>query len=365
MSKFFRSKIPYFIGLAGIAGALLVLYAWQLPPFNSAVVSTDNAYVRGQVTLLSAQGAGTVTAVHVQDYQPVRQGDVLVEIDDRTARQQLASAEAQLQTAEASLDSFAANRAAKAASLDLAKAQLQSAEAGLEKAKLDSDRTASLVTKGITAQSTGDQARVALQQADATVAQANANIAIAEQNVALVDAGRPSLQAAVSSAEAAVSLAKITLGNLKVVAPVDGRLGEVGVRVGQYVAAGSSLTSVTPDAAWVIANFKETQVGRMAVGQPAEFTVDALGSRTFMGHVIHFAPAAGSEFSVIKADNATGNFTKVPQRISARVEIDPGQTGADALRPGMSVTVTVDTAAAADATLAAADQPAEQVSELR
>ncbi|SHF18372.1 Multidrug resistance efflux pump [Kaistia soli DSM 19436] len=365
MSKFFRSKIPYVIGLAGIAGALLVLYAWQLPPFNSTVVSTDNAYVRGQVTLLSAQGAGTVTAVHVRDYQPVRQGDVLVEIDDRTAHEQLASAEAGLQTAKASLDSFSANRAAKVASLDLAKAQLLSAEAGLEKAKLDSTRTASLVTKGITSQSTGDQAHVALQQADAAVAQANANIGIAEQNVALVDAGRPSLEAAVASAEAAVSLARITLGNLKVVAPVDGRLGEVGVRVGQYVAAGTSLTSVTPDAAWVIANFKETQVGRMAVGQPARFTVDALVRQTFTGRVIHFAPAAGSEFSVIKADNATGNFTKVPQRISARIEIDPGQAAADGLRPGMSVVVTVDTSAAADATLAAADEPAEQISELR
>jgi len=364
MSKFLRSKIPYLIALAGIAGALLVLYAWQLPPFHSAVVSTDNAYVRGQVTLLSAQGAGTVTAVHVRDYQPVRQGDVLVEIDDRTAREQLASAEAQLQGAQASLDSFAANRAAKVASLDLAKAQLRSAEAGLEKAKLDSARTASLVTKGITSQSTGDQAHVALQQADAAVAQANANIGIAEQNVALVDAGRASLEAAVASAEAAVSLARIMLGNLKVVAPVDGRLGEVGVRLGQYVAAGTSLTSVMPNSAWVIANFKETQVGNMAVGQPARFTVDALGSHVFTGRVIHFAPAAGSEFSVLKADNATGNFTTVPQRISARIEIDPGQTGADTLRPGMSVVVSVDTAASPDARLAAADQLSEQVSQL-
>ncbi len=367
MFRFLKSRIPYAIAFAGIAGALLVLYAWQLPPFQTSLVSTDNAYVKGQVTLLSAQSAGIVTAVRVQDYQPVTSGEVLVEIDDRAARQQLATAEAQLQSAEASLASFTANRAAKVASLDLAKAQRDSAEAALEKANLDSSRTASLVAKGISSSATGDQTRIAEQQATASVAEAKANIAIAEQAVALVDAGRPTLEAAVSSAEAAVALAKIALGNTHVVAPVDGRLGEVGVRVGQYVAAGTSLTSVTPSSAWIIANFKETQLGHMAVGQPARFTVDALGSQSFTGRIVHFAPAAGSEFSVLKADNATGNFTKVPQRISARIEIDPGQAGTDAVRPGMSVVVTVDTAAPASAAVAAADAgaPRDEVAVLR
>ncbi|WP_336800578.1 HlyD family secretion protein [Kaistia sp. MMO-174] len=343
IKQFFKSGITLAALAVGILGVLIVLYAWQLPPFRSSVETTNNAYVKGQVTLLSPQIAGYVVDVPVQDYMKVRKGDLLVQIDDRIYQQQLAQAQATLQQQQASLDNFAENRAAKQASLDLAKAQLQSAQAGLEKAELDDKRTGTLVDRGFSTQSSGDQTRVARLQAQSTVAQAEASVKIAEQNLALTDAGKSSLEAAVAGAEAAVRLAE-NLGNTRIVAPVDGRLGEVAARVGQYASAGTQLTSITPETTWVIANFKETQLTNVAVGLPVTFTVDALGGAELTGRVARIAPAAGSEFSVLKADNATGNFTKVAQRIPLRIEIDGGQSAAADLRPGMSVIVKIDTA---------------------
>jgi multidrug resistance efflux pump len=344
IQSIFKSRTTLAALAVGILGVLLVLYSWQLPPFASSVQTTNNAYVKGQVTLLSPQIAGYVVAVPVQDYMSVKKGDLLVQIDDRIYRQQLAQAQATLVQQQAALANFAENRLAKQASLDLAKAQLQSAQAGLEKAELDDKRTGTLVDRGFSTQSSGDQTRVARLQAQSTVAQAEASVQIAEQNLALIDAGKSSLEAAVASAEAAVELAQINLGNTRIVAPVDGRLGEVAARLGQYAAAGTQLTSITPSKTWVIANFKETQLAHVEVGQPATFTVDGLGDVELNGRVSQIAPAAGSEFSVLKADNATGNFTKVAQRIPLRIEIDGGQPAAADLRPGMSVIVKIDTA---------------------
>ena len=348
-----KSKIALAALAGGALGVLVILYAWQLPPFTSAIQTTNNAYVRGQVTLMSPQLAGYVTAVPVKDYMQVKKGDLLVQIDDRMYQQQLAQAEATLAQQQAALDNFALNQAAKQASLDLANAQLESAKAALEKAQLDDKRTGSLVDRGISTQASGDQTRVALLQAQSGVSQAQASVEIATQNLALNAAGKSSLEAAVRSAQSAVELANINLGNTRIVAPADGRLGEVAARVGQYVSAGTLLTSVTPPVSWVIANFKETQMPGMTSGQPVRFKVDAIPGVKFEGHITRISPAAGSEFSVLKADNATGNFTKVPQRVSVRIEVDNGPK--EKLRPGMSVEVTVDTSAAPLANVATAD----------
>lgn len=344
IQQIFKSKTTLVALAVGVLGVLLVLYSWQLPPFASSVQTTNNAYVKGQVTLLSPQIPGYVVAVPVQDYMSVKKGDLLVQIDDRMYQQQLAQAQATLLQQKATLSNFAENRLAKQASLDLAKAQLQGAQAGLEKAELDDQRTGTLVGRGFSTQSSGDQTRVARLQAQSTVAQAEASVSIAEQNLALIDAGKSSLEAAVASAEASVELARINLGNTRIVAPVDGKLGEVAAHVGQYAAAGTQLTSITPATIWVVANFKETQLAHISVGLPATFTVDGLGDVELSGRVDRIAPAAGSEFSVLKADNATGNFTKIAQRLSLRIAIDGGQAAAADLRPGMSVIVRIDTA---------------------
>lgn len=346
LSKFGLGMLA--LGVAGVAG---VLYAWQLPPFTTSVETTNNAYVRGQVTLISPQLAGYVTDVPVKDYMLVKKGDLLIQVDDRIYEEQLAQAEATLAQQQAGLDNFELGQASKQASLDLAKAQLQSAEAALEKAKLDDQRIGSLVQRGISTQASGDQTRTALLQAQATVAQANASVEIASKAFELGAAAKPTLEAAVRSAEASVELAKINLGNTRITAPVDGRLGEVTARVGHYVLPGTQLTSVTPEMTWVMANFKETQLAGMKPGLPATFTVDALPGAIFQGHVTRISPAAGSEFAVLKADNATGNFTKVPQRIPVRIDIDSDEA-MTALRPGMSVEVRIDTAATPSTTIA-------------
>ena len=175
--------------------------------------------------------------------------------------------------------------------------------------------------------------------------EAAAAIEVSRQALATTIGSRAGLEAAVRSAEAAVELARIDLANTRIKAPQDGRLGEVGARLGQYVTAGSQLMAVVPKDVWIIANFKETQLTGMKVGQPVVFTVDALDKARLNGHVERFSPAAGSEFSVIRADNATGNFTKVAQRVGVRISIDPGQPRAEALAPGMSVEVRIDKAA--------------------
>ena len=151
--------------------------------------------------------------------------------------------------------------------------------------------------------------------------------------------------AAVEGAEAAVHLAEIDLSNTRITAPQDGRLGEVQARLGQYVSAGTQLMALVPNQVWVIANFKETQLAGMRTGQPVSFTVDALRHARMTGTIERFSPAAGSEFSVIRPENATGNFIKIAQRVPVRIAVDPGQPLAERLAPGMSVVVSVDTSA--------------------
>ncbi|MDB5623731.1 MAG: hemolysin secretion protein [Devosia sp.] len=341
--NFLKSKGTWAALLFGIIGVGVVLYAWQLPPFTSTVQSTNNAFVRGRVTLIAPQLAGYVTEVPVSDYQQVRQGDLLIKLDDRIYMQQLAQAEGALAQQRNALDNYEQNRASKQASLDYANAQLAAAQASLDRAQADADRSESLLASGLSPQSSNDQVRAALLQAQSSVAQAQANISVAEQNLSLVEGSVPGLQGAVHSAEAAVELARINLANTRILAPVDGVLGEVTARVGQYVSTGSQLTSVTPPDRWVVANFKETQLASVHIGQEVTFSVDALDHLKLKGHISEISPATGSEFSVIKPDNATGNFTKIAQRIPVRIELDADQEQVAQLRPGMSVEVWVDT----------------------
>lgn len=188
-----------------------------------------------------------------------------------------------------------------------------------------------------------DQTRAALLAAQASLQQARASRAIGTQDVRTVVVGRAGLEAAVASAKAQLRLAQIDLDNTIIRAPADGQLSEVGVRQGAYVTAGTQLLSIVPHNVWVIANFKEAQTGKMAIGQRARFSVDALGGAELTGRIENLSPAAGSEFAVLKADNATGNFVKVAQRIAVRIAIDKGQPAAKRLRPGMSVEVRIDT----------------------
>jgi multidrug resistance efflux pump len=192
-------------------------------------------------------------------------------------------------------------------------------------------RVDDLVSDGSVSIRERDQTLAALRQAEAQARQANG--------------GQGSFEAQVDAARAQIDLARIDLEHTVIKAAADGQVGEIGVRVGQYVTNGTLLMSLVPADRWVIANFKESQVANLVPGQRATFTVDALDHARFNGHIERLAPAAGSEFSVLKPDNATGNFVKVPQRIGVRISIDPGQPLTARLAPGMSVEAAVDTKA--------------------
>jgi multidrug resistance efflux pump len=344
MTKMFRSLATYVAVFVGLAGIGIILYTWNLPPFHGTVEMTDDAYVRGQVTLISPQLAGYLVEVPVQDYQQVKKGDLIARIDDRIFKQKLEQARASLATAEASLANSDQSQKSADAKIVSARAELEGARAAFEAAKTADQRTKALLTKKIATEADAEKAKATFNQALATVHQGEAALLVAEQDLNTTIVAKRSLEAAVESARAAVRLAEIDLQNTQVVAPQDGTLGEVTGRLGQYVTAGTQLGSIVPSRVWVVANFKETQLAGMTAGQMVTFTVDALGDQEFAGRIERFAPATGSEFSVIKADNATGNFTKVAQRIPVRIAIEPEQSSVDRLVPGMSVVAQVDLA---------------------
>ena len=331
--------------LVALVGVLIVLYAWRLPPFSSAIVSTENALVRGQVTLIGTQLSGYVIDVKVQDFQQVKQGDLLVQIDDRIYQQRYEQAQAQLAAQKAALANWEQSRKTAASGVLLNQAALANAQAQAAKSLADLGRVNSLAADGSLSLREQDASKAAQAQTAAAVAQARANVDIAKQQVQSVTVNKLSLEAAVANAEAALKAAKVDLDNTRITAPEDGQLGQVTVRKGAYVNTGANLMGLVPRQLWIIANLKETQMNNVQVGQSATFKVDALDGAVLTGQVERISPATGSEFSVLPADNATGNFVKIAQRIPVRIRIDPGQAKAQRLAPGMSVIVSIDTSA--------------------
>src|SRR5476649_2298572 len=318
--------------LVALIGVLIVLYAWRLPPFSSAIVSTENALVRGQVTIVGTQLSGYVVAVKVQDFQRVKQGDLLVLIDDRIYQQRYDQARAQLAAQQAALANWQQSRNSALASVDLQQAALANAQAQALKSAADLGRVDRLAADGSLSLREQDASKASKAQTVAAVAQARASVDIARQAAQTVVVK-----------QAALNAAKVDLDNTRITAPVDGQLGQVSVRLGAYVNAGAQLMGIVPPQMWVIANLKETQMNHVQVGQGATFKVDALDGAMLTGQVEHISPATGSEFSVLPPDNATGNYVKVAQRIPVRIRIDAGQAQARRLRPGMSVEVSIDT----------------------
>ena len=337
------------VTVIGLAGLLLVLFAWHLPPFSSAVPQTENAYVRGKVTTIAPQLSGYLSEVAVADFQPVAQGALIARIDDRIFRQKLAQAEAGLAAARAGQKVAEQNVASAEAVERSLQATLAAARSALTTAETNAHRSRELTARGVTAQSAADQTELALEQARAAVTQAEAQLDVQRENILSARVQLSARAAEIASATAAQELARIDLANTEIRAPADGRLGQVSARVGQYVTAGTALVSHIGREVWIIANFKETELHGMRVGQPVQIRVDAMGGRVFTGRVEAFSPATASEFSVLAGSNATGNFTKIAQRLPVRIAVDPGQEMEDYLYPGFSVVVRVDTRAGAPA----------------
>jgi multidrug resistance efflux pump len=337
---------PVAIALTAVAGgsaALVLLAAWDLPPFRGDAEQTDNAFVRGRTTVIAPQVSGYVVEVAVGDYQRVQPGQVLARVDDRIYRARVDQARANLDSALAALANSTQAHAARTAALRGQQANLTSAEAQQVRARADMARDDDLVRDGSVSVRERDQNLAGLRAAEAQVRQADAAAEIARQDIRTVDVGRGGLEASVEAARAQLRLAEIDLGHTVIRAPEAGQLGEIGVRLGQYVTNGTQMVSLIPADRWIIADFKEAQTHHIRRGDRATFTVDALGGTRLSGRVGDLSPAAGSEFAVLKPDNATGNFVKVPQRIGVRITVDPDQPDAGRLRPGMSVEARVMT----------------------
>ena len=336
--------VPIFTAAAiGLVGVLVILYAWQLPPFTRHSQFTDNAYVRGMTTFISPQVNGYITDVKVKDFDQVKAGDVLIQIDDRIYRQRVHQAQAQLAMKKAALNNNLQQRKSAEAAIARNAAALENAKAQNLKSQADLKRVKELTSDGSLSVRERDAALASAAQGNANIAQANATLEMSRQDLQTTIVNRASLEADVTNAETSLELAQIDLQNTRIIAPRDGQLGQISVRLGAYVTAGTHLTTLVPPQHWVIANIKETQLAELRVGQPVKFTVDALNNKAYQGRVESISPATGVEFSAITPDNATGNFVKIAQRIPVRIEVLGKPEDSALLRPGMSVQVTIDT----------------------
>jgi len=305
--------------------------------------TTDNAFVAADKVTVAPLVDGYVAEVLVDDNQPVHPGQVLVRIDPATLKARLAQAEANaraLEAAVAAVDDKArleqAMIAQKAAAVESARAQASWAESELK-------RYGSLAGEGWVSPQRAQTARNAQEQAAAGVSQARAALEAERRVAQSLGSARDQSLAQAAAARAAADQTRIDLSRTEIRAPVAGVVGARGVRVGQYVRPGGALMSVVPLAdAFVIANFKETQVARLRIGQPVEIHADAFGKDVIRGRVDSFAPATGAEFALIPVENAVGNFTKITQRLPVRIAIDRNQKLAGGLRPGLSLKVKVD-----------------------
>lgn len=332
--------------IIGLAGVLLLLFAWHLPPFSASQPTTENAYIRGRITMISPQVAGYVSSVEVDDFQSVAEGDVIARIDDRIPKQKLAQAEAQLAAARAALQVATQNVASAEAVVQADLAGVEAARSALVLARSSRDRSEALRTRGVASQSSADQSEMSLQQAEAAVTQAQAQLDVQHEAVGSARVALQSRNADIASAEAAVELARIELDNAVIRAPADGELGQISVHVGQYVTPGTAMAALVGQDVWIIANFMETSLKGLEPGEVVHFTVDAMRHHAFTGRVESFSPATASEYSLLSGTNTSGNFTKIAQRLPVRISIDPDQDMAQYLRPGMSVIVRVDTGSA-------------------
>lgn len=345
VSKLIETKkstliLMFFVLLLGIG---VIMWAWQIGPFNTPIQQTDNSYIKGKTTVLSSQINGYIQDVLVSDFDHVKKGQILIRIDPTTYNQKVSQAQSSVEQAANNFNNQKQTIAQRQADIAAAQAKVAQIEAQYQLSLQQLHRYQALGDTGAVSKTDLDQSRANVANNQALLNEAKANVKVAEEALKTAQIATVGLQAQVKNATAQLDQANTTKDYSIITAPMDGQLGEVSPRIGQYVAAGSQLLYLIPQTTWVVANFKETQIANMQIGQKASFTVDALNHKKFTGRVEEISPAAGSEFSVLKTDNATGNFTKVVQRIAVKIAIDPNQPELERLRPGMSVISSVDT----------------------
>jgi len=316
-------------------------YWWTTGRF---IESTNDAYVGGDVTTLSPKIAGFIATVAVVDNQFVKAGDLLVKIDDRDYRAQLARAEASVALQKATLENLEANRRLQLSVIAQAKADVSATAAELARTRYDFDRYQTLSNDRVASLQRFQQADADYEKAQAADHKSGAALDAAERRLDVIDSQKQQTRAALDEASADRDLAQLNLSYTEIRAPIDGVVGNRTARAGAYVTAGVQLLSLVPaDGLWVDANFKESQLAHIREGQPVEVVADVLPNINFHGRVASLAPATGAQFSVLPPENATGNFTKIVQRVPVRIHLEDGAATFGKLRPGLSVTANVDT----------------------
>jgi membrane fusion protein, multidrug efflux system len=341
-----RLTLRFFV--LGLAGALVLIFAtnWNAWIGSAARQTTDNAYLQTDMTPLAAKVSGYIRRVAVGDFQSVRAGELLVQIEDDDYRAQVAQADANVQAAVAAIANIENQKPLQQALIRQAKATIAATESDVWRYRRDWERQQSLLANSFASAQLADQAMNAFQRAQATLDLNHAQLDQQHQQLSVLESQETQAQSTLKAQQAALDLAQINLAHTRIIAPVDGMVGQRQVKPGQYVGVGTQVISIVPlPDIWVVANYKETQMTRIRTGQLATITVDAFPDVVLKGHVDSWSPATGSQFSLLPADNATGNFTKVVQRIPVKIVLDPNGPVLMLLRPGMSVIATIDTTA--------------------
>jgi membrane fusion protein, multidrug efflux system len=341
-SRRLRRALPY------LAAALIVTgggfygdYWWRIGRF---LVTTDDAYVGAKSSTISPKVSGYIQEVAVDDNAAVKAGDLLVRIDDGDYRLAVAMVADQIAVQRATIERLGKQIIAQLAAVDQAKAQRASADAGAIRAELELKRQQDLAAREINSRQSLEQAQANRDQAIASVQSAEAQIQSAAANVDVLKAQQEEARGSLKQLQTQLAKAERDLSFTIIRAPFDGVVGNRAVQVGDYVQPMQRLASLVPlDAVYIDANFKETQLARLRPGQPVSITVDAIPDRKIEGRVASLAPASGSVFSLLPPDNATGNFTKVVQRLPVRILVPVAIADQAVLRPGMSVVVSVNT----------------------
>ncbi|PJI50387.1 MAG: hemolysin D [Pseudomonas sp.] len=351
-----RKALKLAVATAVILGAGAYAGHWWLD--GRFLEKTDDAYVGGDVTVISPRVAGYIAELKVSDNQLVHAGDLLARIDDRDYRAALAKAEGAVHAEEAALGNVDAQASLQDALIRQSQAEIDAAAAEEVRTRDDQRRYATLVRTNAVSVEAAQRADASFKSAHANSDKARASLLAARRQLDVIHSQRQQAQAALEQAVAARDLARLDLSYTELRAPVDGYIGNRRARVGSYVAAGTQLLAVVPaQGLWVDANFKEDQLARMQPGQAVTIEADILPGKVFHGHLDSLAPATGAQFSILPPENATGNFTKIVQRVPVRVHLDDADGRLGNLRPGLSVLVEVDTRAHAPHT---ADQRVAQ-----
>jgi membrane fusion protein, multidrug efflux system len=343
-SSWGRLGIPLFAVLAAFGFIALATLRWDAWVGAAVIQTTDDAYIRAETTQLSSRVAGAVLTVAVKDFQHVKAGDLLVQIDPADYEALVDQAEAGVTAAQAAFDNLANQIELQYATIAQAEAQQVSAVAQEVETREEQERQQSLEQTAAGTRQKLEQATAAYARAQADVRASRAVIAAQRHQLEVLSGNKKERAADIAAAKATLAAARLKLGYTKVVAPFDGVVGERQVQPNDYVNIGTNLINVVPlPNVYVIANYKETQLTRVRPGQPVDVTVDSFPDQRLHGRVERIAPASGSQFALLPPDNATGNFTKVVQRIPVRIQFDKGQPLLEQLLPGMSVVTRIHT----------------------